>query len=379
MYICTYMEHRQLLTLRIRFLCEFLHRGGGTLTDMLKHVNRQLKNADEYTIGIRTLQSTLGKLRKGDFIHRDQDMPKEKKSKLFKVTYSGKRYQWHSESQKPVFGELEDSERYTLPFLTALLRKYDFIPAVSRILESLPEVFGITEAEMESANLMVHTGPEFFDLEKGNRQFARKTLQLVIQILEHIHKEEILEFNYRRVSQIGDPFETSYFHRVLPLQIRYYNELYYLVAADEERMRISNFRVDQILKLRVDPAEDTDINEEALKKLRQLKKTFKPKTHFQHVLGIWNSRPEDTLHDIDIEFRGWAGSHILKVRYHVSQTLVSMNPETDTCIVRFRLNLGPASSKDASIESRSTELSYLLGRFHSYAKAIRAIPVKSLP
>ena len=54
-------------TARIRHICAFLSKGGGTLQEMLDWVNRRLENNGDREIGQRVLETCISKLRKGDF------------------------------------------------------------------------------------------------------------------------------------------------------------------------------------------------------------------------------------------------------------------------------------------------------------------------
>ena len=115
---------------RIRLICEFLNKGGGKINEMETSVNQQLTDHGQKEIGRRTLVTCLTCLRKGDFDHSLKNKLTRSKEDIFKVLVINKSYQWAPDSIKPEFGDLDDEERFTLPFLAGILRRYESIPAV---------------------------------------------------------------------------------------------------------------------------------------------------------------------------------------------------------------------------------------------------------
>ena len=152
-----------LKTRRIRLICDFLNNGGGKLYEMEAWVNDRLEDEGLKPIGKRTLQTCIESLRKGDFEHSLNKGTSKNKAGLFKILVINKSYQWATDSKKPEFGDLDENERFTLPFLAGILRRYESIPAVQKILYQLPEIFNITEKEMESSSAIFHSGPDLFD------------------------------------------------------------------------------------------------------------------------------------------------------------------------------------------------------------------------
>ncbi len=357
-------------TKRIRLICDFLSNGGGKLDDMETWVNDQLEEQGLKPIGKRTLQSCIKSLRNGDFDHSLKQSTPKAKSNLFKIqVVNNKNYQWAPDSLKPEFGDLDDSERFTLPFLAGILRRYESIPAVQKILYQLPEIFNITEKEMESSSAIFHSGPDLFD--ENNSQFEEKVISCVITILRFIHYNQAIEFNYTPVSYYENTGEKLNLHQVAPLEIRYYENYYYLIASDLKDKALRTFRVDQIHRFKID--EMLDSNEEPVKfDKKALEKHTSVKKLFKESMGVFPYNPSDAnMYEIHIKFTEWAASYMKRLKYHHSQKIVEENKSEKYLIISIQLRLMHEKSKGEDILKRNKPLSFLLGRFGESASVIK--------
>ena len=155
------------------------------------------------------------------------------------------------------------------------------------------------------------------------------------------------------------------FKKVAPLQIRYYDDRYYLIACswDEELHKPSHllqtFVLDAIVDYEVyaavnEDASDVDSNEmyfdyDVLLKQTQLENILK------NSLGIWYDWKENKLKTFTIKFTGWGMNWIKNKKIHPSQKIVS---ETNAYIlVKITVWDNP-------------EIDYFLGRFGNYAELI---------
>lgn len=360
------MKTTDAITKRIEFLCVFLEQGG-TLDEMLTYVNRRLKQHDLRTIGLRTLQSTIELLRSGDFDHSLRDLDKKSRMKLFQVHFANKIYTWHPNSKRPQFGDFNETERIMLPFVAATLQKHQAIPSFERVLEMLNEIPGIDEKSLQSASFFTHTGPVLYDGAKNTPQFSQKVILLVNTLMKHIQQCEYIEFHYKSVHKLKDLYSPGTTHRVAPLQIIFYENLYYLVAVEEGKNEPRNFRVDQILRLRVDPVLEAD---EKTVLTFDAKAMGKLSPAYNHSLGVWFHKKEDPVYKIRIKFMHWAASHILRLKYHGTQTVEEINEEKNYCIVSFKLCL---QKEHGSLEDRSKELAFLLGRFRDASELLEVV------
>lgn len=347
-------------TQRIRQICAFLTAGGGTLQEMLEKVNVGLENRGLSPIAVRTLQTCILCLRRGDFDHSKQNLPLRIRSKLFKVIYRNKIYRWAPDTEYPEFGDLDEEERFTLPFLSGILKRFESIPAVQKILDQLPEIFNLTEDEMQSRMAIFQSGPTLYDPQHA--EFEAKVIKCVIRLLGYLNKNQAIEFNYVPVNAYDNRVENLIMHQVAPLQIRYYEHYYYLVAADLERNQLRNFRVDQIHRLDVSPMLD-EKDQPVFFDRAEIEKSTDLRRCFQDSLGVWIHSKNEPLHEIQIRFTKWAASYVRRLRLHPSQRIVSENKAEQTLVISLRIRLMPEKEPGQPIESRNPELTFLLARF----------------
>lgn len=355
-----------LKTRRIRLICDFLNNGGGKLYEMEAWVNDRLEDEGLKPIGKRTLQTCIESLRKGDFEHSLNKGTSKNKAGLFKILVINKSYQWATDSKKPEFGDLDENERFTLPFLAGILRRYESIPAVQKILYQLPEIFNITEKEMESSSAIFHSGPDLFD--ENNNQFEEKVIGCVINIIRFIHLSHAIEFNYTPVSYYENSNEKLNLHQVAPLEIRYYENYYYLIASDLKENSLRTFRVDQIHRFKIDVI--VDENEDPIQfDKKDLEKQTGVKKLFKESMGVFPYNPTDAnMYEIKIKFTDWAASYIKRLKYHHSQKIVEENKTDKYIIISIQLRLIHEKNKGEDILKRNKALAFLLGRFGNFAK-----------
>lgn len=357
------MTNAYIRSTRIRLICSFLNNGGGTFEAMLNWVNTRLEKMDLQAIKQRSLEQHLKQLREGDFEHSKSGLPARKKAKLFMIEiFDRNKYRWADNTEKPVFGDLEDDERFTVPFLKGILKRYESIPAVQKIMDKIPEIFNIGEDEMETSAAVVHTGPELYH--EINENFQEDLIKCVVQMLTHLHNEEVVEFYYHDVNKIG---QNTY--RVAPLQIRFYENYYYLVAYFYEEARVKPFRIDHIKNLKVDLA--LDDKDEVLKfSYKGLEKKTKWKDLLKNSLGIWIHGISDTLHEVEVQFTKWAASYMRHLKFHPSQKTLKDDEKKNELVLQFKIKLSKSTDSQQEPESRNVELSFLLKRFREDAKVI---------
>jgi hypothetical protein len=368
------MEKERRYTNRIKHICSFLSKGGGTITEMLNWVNDRLANEGEKTIELRVLQECIKKLRKGDFEHsRMYEQPDPGQSMFPVVVEENKYYRWKSKSpeNRPLFGILEEEERFTLPFLVGILERYGSIPSVRKVLDELPNIFNIEPEDMKSSAAIIHSGPVLY--KKNNVHFQDDLINCVINILAHISRSEWIEFGY---SKVNENVKEIVIHQVAPLQIRLFENYYYLIATDKEQKKVLHYRIDQIHKLLVVKASgDEEIFQLPFDR-QQLEYSLELKTRFKNTLGVWLHNKADTLQEAEIEFKEWAASYMRHLKFHPSQEIVREDEAAKTIVIRFRLLMAPVSDPitELELEKRNIELAFLIARFRSYAKVLSIRP-----
>ena len=357
------MDTNSMKLLRIRFIDQFLKKGGGSLKKMKNFVNHKLDEGGHKPIEERMINYALKDLRSGNFIHSLSDKIYPKKKDVFSIEYSYGIYQYAADSPQPVFGDLEEDERLTVPFLMGILKQYESLPAVKKIMEGLVEQFELDNTESKCASVVISSQPKLAQEDK--------VVKLAIKILGHIHRGQCIHFHYIAVNKLDTNIKKASEQKVAPMQIRLYNGIYYLTAINMYNKSIINFRIDQIRNLRVD--ELSDEQEEYVNfNYKKLEKETELKTHFDNVLGVWNHPKEDTVTEVKIKFRDWAASYVKSLPLHPTQIIDEklINLEENSLVLSLKIKLSKKLNKEQKANERSIELAFLLGRFREFYEVL---------
>jgi hypothetical protein len=359
-------SHREL---RFRLIDRFIREKDGTLKDMLSFVNDRLALKGYQSIKERMLQYDLDSMRKGEFEAADDTIRPNKKGQIYTIEYNRESGSYEYIGTPPSFNDLNEEERMTVPFLMGILKKYDRIPAVKRIIHGMSDFFDLEEHEIHSTEAVVVKEPSMMDIKE-----EKKVIQLAVNILGHISRNEMIEFRYHNVDKLGNKGETAVAHTVYPLVIRMHNQLYYLTAFEEtpKFKSLVNFRLDLFYHYRVEAA--LDENEEPVvfnkKKIRQLADLD---NNMKESIGVWIHDETYHLHIVRFRFTHWAATYIRKVKLHDTQRIV-VNEEEAYVDVEFSVFLKPEyekkSGRKLDIYERNPELGFLLGRFRNDCQLI---------
>ena len=228
-------------------------------------------------------------------------------------------------------------------------------------MEGLVEQFELDNTESKCASVVISSQPKLAQEDE--------VVNLAIQILGHIQREECIHFHYFAVNKLDTSILRASEQKVAPMQIRLYNSIYYLTAIHMNTKSIFNFRIDQIRNLRVD--ELLDEQEESVTfNYKELEKETELKTHFDHVLGVWNHSKEDRVTEVKIKFRDWAASYVKSLPLHPTQIIESINLEENSLVVSIQIKLSKKLNAEQKANERSIELAFLLGRFREFCEVI---------
>ncbi len=357
------MDNNSMTLLRIRFIDQFLKKGGGSLEQMINFVNHKLEEAGYKPIKERMINYALQVLRSGNFTHSLSDKIDPKQKDVFKIEFKNEMYKYASDSPQPVFGDLEEDERLTVPFLMGILKQYESLPAVKKIMEGLVEQFELDNTESKCASVVISSQPKLVQEDK--------VVKLAIKILGHIQRGQCIHFHYFAVNKLDKNIQKASEQKVAPMQIRLYNGIYYLTAINMYNQSIINFRIDQIRNLRVDELLDEQ-DECVTFNYKELEKETKLKTHFDNVLGVWNHPKEDTVTEVKIKFRDWAASYVKSLPLHPTQIIdeKSINLEENSLVLSLKIKLSKKLNKEQKANQRSIELAFLLGRFREFYEVL---------
>jgi uncharacterized protein YidB (DUF937 family) len=188
-----------------------------------------------------------------------------------------------------------------------------------------------------------------------------QSLQMAATCVQAIEQQYLLQFLYQ--SAFGT--YKSRLQVVAPLQVRFYEGRFYLVACEwserqkEPKQQIKVFAFDLIENFVVVPAlaEREDGAEGELQNFSWagLAKDVQLKSYFKHCLGI--ARFKDNIPElIRLKFTDWAISYVKARRLHASQRIVVDNP--NYIVVELYIY-------------RTYELAMLLSRFRDYGIEVR--------
>jgi hypothetical protein len=353
---------------RIQLICKILEEGA-SLQKIMRDVNDQLRENNLKQYGKRIYSEDIRKIREGDFDY----IGKDKKEQEFSVIYSISlnQYKFEEHTPYPRFSLLDDSERLTVPFLKGILKPFEKIPAVTKILDELKDIFDLSEEEIKSAAAVVVTKPEINN--------SQKVHENVIEILEHIKNENCIEFMYTTVHNLNDKLAQSFRCQIIPLQIKLHENLFYLIGLNLKKdNKIVNYRIDKILS-RIDTLEDEETGESKKFKTSDLKK-INIDQYFENVIGVWCYDGSAKTETVKIKFRDWAASYVLAQPLHHTQKVVEDfykvrfgGREVDEIIISIDTRLSSPldnNKNQSTILERSNELAFLLGRFREYAEII---------
>ncbi|GAA4074906.1 hypothetical protein GCM10022389_20670 [Flavobacterium cheonanense] len=354
---------------RIQLICNILEKGA-SLKKIKNDVNDKLRENNLKQYSNRIYSEDIRKIREGDFDY----IGKDKKEQTFSVIYyvSLDQYRFEEDTPFPKFSLLDENERLTVPFLKGILKPYESLPAVGKILNELNEIFDLTEEEIKSSAAVVVTKPIIHNSEKVHEN--------IIKILEHIKNKNCVEFMYTTVHNLNDKLSASFMCEIIPLQIKLHENLYYLIGQNiKKENRIVNFRIDKI-KGSIDAIEDEETGE--LKKFNSIDiKSLNLEQYFKNVIGVWCYSEKDKTETIKIKFRDWAASYILAQPLHDSQKIIRDFYKVefgekvfDEIIISIDTRLSPEFDNDnnrkKTILERSNELAFLLGRFREFCEVI---------
>jgi hypothetical protein len=214
---------------------------------------------------------------------------------------------------------LKDSERGTLPLLFSILKPYERFPAVEALLVNLIKIHKLNDAEIKQLS---------WGVGKSARSLSDSMIQRIVDILGCINKQVAVEFNYHKVTEgaIEKQDENIVYRRIYPLQVRTFEDRYYLVGIEVgkslEAENIKHFPIDRIHR-RVDIALDEITEQPLVFDWQQVVEKTDFENHYKHCIGMYrafggSAKPVYVYR----WFRGWAASQVQAVPIHPSQEIV---------------------------------------------------------
>ena len=211
---------------------------------------------------------------------------------------------------------LTREEELTLPLLLGLLDTEKKMNAVEWLKDALMEEFNFSKKDLDPYPYFVHVQPTL------NAQ--DKLLILAGEIIEYMKKGPAIKFLY-------DKNGVEEFKQVAPLQIRYYDNRYYMLgsAVDDDTYKPKGFLQTYSLDKFVDKMVYTAVKEteqkteEIFYDFEELFKITELEKKLNNSLGIWYDwKGNDTLKIIRLKFTDWAMGIIENKQVHPSQKII---------------------------------------------------------
>jgi hypothetical protein len=244
----------------------------------------------------------------------------------------------------PENSALNEDEKLTFPLLLGLLDTEHTMSSVEWLKSALMEEFDYSKNDLKSYPYFIHVNPSL--------NHKDELLLLAGQIIEYIKKGQAILFNYQKKA-------VTEFKQVAPLQIRYYDNRYYMLASmidektDQPTNQLQTYCLDMFVEKKVNPAVDeSDENKLEPKYLYfnydALYKSTKLDELLKHSLGIWYDWQENKLKTFRLKFTEWAMGIVKNKKIHSSQKVIEDTPES--LIIEITIWDNP-------------EIDYFLGRY----------------
>ncbi len=247
------------------------------------------------------------------------------------IVVENKQYRIKAAGDKWSYESMAATERDTVPLVLSILEPYKELPSVKTVLEDLKSTHRLAnkDVKLQSAMVSVKTVPE-------NPAFV----QLISKLMGYISRQVACEFNYFRVNEESSADLVPKFVEVYPVQIRIYENRYYLVGvkttAEWVPQSLQIFTLDKIYRYKVDESVDQDSFQTKTFDWETLSRAIDLEHYFEHCVGIYRNYLVDKKPSIIYRwFKGWAASSVEAVPLHKSQKVV----QRDGIKIRIRLEV----------------------------------------
>jgi hypothetical protein len=292
-----------------KLILKILRENKKTIEILMEKVNEiLLSDFSMKTIERSTLDRALRSLRKDGF-------------NIYTKSINGVFYYILDESSNS--DQLTEEEQLTFPLLLGLLDTEKSMKSVEWLKLALVDEFNFSKEDLNPYPYFVNAQPTL------NSQ--NELLLLAGKIIEYIKKEQAILFQYNKEGKTS-------FRQVAPLQIRYYDNRYYLLAStiDDKTYQPTNllqtFTLDLFVEKKVNPAIDESDEKTTEPKLIYFDyATLYKETNLDYLLknslGIYYDWKENNLKTFRLKFTGWAMGIIKNKKIHPSQKTIQDTPE----------------------------------------------------
>lgn len=348
---------------RIEWICEALSVPSNikTIIDFVNEKAHKLNlNEKDKNYSQRTIEADINKIRKGKFLFSNNIKNKEK-GELFKLEYdrANNIYYFDENYHIPEFNKNTIEENLTLPFIEGILAPYQELAGIKKVIEKIKEFYPIRFDSNEFKSAVVTTNCI------TDNGIITNLKNKSTEILLHISLDNIISFNYIKVNNESRELSDTITYKVLPLQVRIHEELYYLIAHDIKKGKIITCRIDQI-KTKIEKV-NSKIGEAEIK---SIKNNFNER-YFDYSFGVWRPITND-VYTLKIIFTEWAAQYVMYKPIHKSQT-IKTNKSTKGIEVTIKLHLDNEPKIPFDLENLSKELAFSLTRFRNNYEVVSIV------
>ena len=346
---------------RIEWICEALSVPSNIKT-IIDFVNKKANklNLVEKNYSQRTIEADINKIRNGKFLFSNNIKNKEK-GELFRLEYdrANNIYYFDKNYSIPEFNKNTIEENLTLPFIEGILAPYQELAGIKKVIEKIKEFYPIKFDSNEFKSAVVNSNCI------TDNGIITNLKNKSTEILLHISLDNIISFSYIKVNNETRELNDTITYKVLPLQVRIHEELYYLIAHDIKKEKIVTCRIDQI-KSKIEKV-NSKIDEVEIK---SIKDNFN-EGYFDYSFGVWRPNTND-VYTLKIIFTEWAAQYVTYKPIHKSQTILT-NKSTKGIEVTIQLHLENEPIIPYDLENLSKELAFTLSRFRNNYEIISIV------
>lgn len=272
-------------------------------SELLKEFNNNLESQGFDKKNIRTLDRYLKQMKYDDY---EFSISLDGHNRLIRL------------NSNPNQLVLSQNEINAFPLIFGTMETADNLPTIKKIKELVIKEYGFREDELIDSKYFVKSEPEI-----NNHS---KILLLAGKLIQFAKNGIVAKYWYINTEGKED---SKY---VAPLQIRLYDNRYYLIGLDIDSETgkaseiLKNYCLDTFLEQKVEVAyyESKDglgepiritFNHDELYKMSDLNNKLK------HSIGIWYD-PKNNLKIFKIKFYGWAKGIVLNKKIHHSQKVI---------------------------------------------------------
>jgi hypothetical protein len=218
---------------------------------------------------------------------------------------------------------LTEEEKLTFPLLLGLLETEKSMNAVEWLKSALMNEFGYSKTDLTPYPYFMNVQPTLNNQER--------LIILAGKIIDFMKQGKAIQFLYNKngITEVK---------QVAPLQIRYYDNRYYMLGSsiDEKTNLPTNllqtYTLDLFVETEVYPAVEENEDEIVQEKhiyydYQKLFVATNLEGLLKHSIGIWYDWEINNLKTFKLKFSGWAKGIVKNKKIHSSQTIIEETPD----------------------------------------------------